>query len=418
MLGQCPPPRKAVHQDFRSPEGDVLDQGIAIYFQAPNSFTGEDVLEFQAHGGPVVLQLILKAVLACGARLARPGEFSERAFLNDKLDLVQAEAIADLINASTEQAARSALRSLQGEFSQKIQGFVERLIELRVYVEAAMDFPEEEVDFLADGHIESRLSDLAAALAELYESGRQGALLREGMTAVIAGKPNAGKSSLLNAMSGRESAIVTPVPGTTRDMVKETIDLKGIPLQIIDTAGLRQSDDVVEKIGIERALKVIGEADVLLLVVDGHEPMPESAEHYWRAITGQPLPALPRLWIRNKADLMGLPAHQSEWHGERMLTLSAATGDGIDMLRQVLQELAGVHHTGESPLMARERHLQAIRQARQAVDDALHQLQVHKAGELVAEELRRAQDSLSIITGEFSPDDLLGEIFSSFCIGK
>ena len=418
MLGLCPPPRQAVYQNFQTADGEVLDTGIALFFQGPNSFTGEDVVEFQGHGGPVVLQRILKATLSCGARLAKPGEFSERAFLNDKLDLAQAEAIADLINASTEQAARSALRSLQGDFSRQVDALVTRLIELRVYVEAAMDFPEEEVDFLADGHIGDRLSVLAKELAELHASCRQGALLREGMTAVIAGKPNAGKSSLLNALSGRDSAIVSPVPGTTRDMVRETIDLQGMPLQIIDTAGLRQSDDLVEKIGIERALQAMEQADVLLLVVDGKEPMPNSASDYWQVITGQPMPTLPHLWIRNKADLLRQPAHRSTWHGDPMLTLSAATGDGIDLLRSALQELAGVHQTGESPFMARERHLQAIGQAREAIGEALHQLKTHKAGELVAEELRRAQNSLSVITGEFSSDDLLGAIFSSFCIGK
>jgi len=412
-------PRYAHYGPFRDGRGQVLDEGLALYFPGPNSFTGEDVLELQGHGGPVVLDLLLRRCLELGARLARPGEFSERAFLNDKLDLAQAEAIADLIEASSEQAARNALRSLQGEFSRRVHGLTERLIELRIYVEAAIDFPEEEIDFLADGHVLGLLDGVRSDLAGVLREAGQGALLRDGMTVVIAGRPNAGKSSLLNALAGREAAIVTEIAGTTRDVLREHIHIDGMPLHVLDTAGLRDTDDRVERIGVERALQAIGEADRVLLVVDSSAPEAADPFALWPEFFEQrPDPARVTL-IRNKADLSGEAiALEVGADGHVTLGLSAKSSAGLELLREHLKACMGYEQTSESSFSARRRHLEALRQAGTALEHGRAQLTLAGAGELLAEDLRQAQQALGEITGAFSSDDLLGRIFSSFCIGK
>ncbi|TWC39586.1 tRNA modification GTPase trmE [Pseudomonas sp. SJZ079] len=412
-------PRYAHYGPFFADAEQVIDEGLALYFPGPNSFTGEDVLELQGHGGPVVLDLLLRRCLQLGARLARPGEFSERAFLNDKLDLAQAEAIADLIEASSEQAARNALRSLQGEFSKRVHNLTERLISLRIYVEAAIDFPEEEIDFLADGHVLKLLQEVRADLAEVLRQAGQGALLRDGMTVVIAGRPNAGKSSLLNALAGREAAIVTEIAGTTRDLLREHIHIDGMPLHVVDTAGLRDTDDQVEKIGVARALNAIGEADRILLMVD--TTAPEAADPFalWPEFLDQrPDPAKVTL-IRNKADLsheaVGLEVSADN---HVTISLSAKSNAGLELLREHLKACMGYEQTSESSFSARRRHLEALRQAETCLAHGHAQLTLAGAGELLAEDLRQAQHALGEITGAFSSDDLLGRIFSSFCIGK
>ncbi|MDH1264914.1 tRNA uridine-5-carboxymethylaminomethyl(34) synthesis GTPase MnmE [Pseudomonas sp. GD03944] len=412
-------PRYAHYGPFFAENDQVLDEGLALFFPGPNSFTGEDVLELQGHGGPVVLDLLLRHCLQLGARLARPGEFSERAFLNDKLDLAQAEAIADLIEASSEQAARNALRSLQGEFSRRVHSLTERLINLRIYVEAAIDFPEEEIDFLADGHVLGLLEAVRNELAGVLREAGQGALLREGMTVVIAGRPNAGKSSLLNALAGREAAIVTEIAGTTRDILREHIHIDSMPLHVVDTAGLRDTDDQVEKIGVERALKAIGEADRILLVVDATAPEAADPFALWPEFLDQrPDPSRVTL-IRNKADLSAEPvALEVSEDGHVTISLSAKSSAGLDLLRDHLKACMGYEQTAESGFSARRRHLEALRQASAHLDHGHAQLTLAGAGELLAEDLRQAQHALGEITGAFSSDDLLGRIFSSFCIGK
>ena len=416
-----PKPRHAHYCEFRDDAGLPLDQGLLLYFRGPHSFTGEDVLELQGHGGPVVLDMLLRRCLELGARLARPGEFSERAFLNDKLDLAQAEAIADLIEASSEQAARNALRSLQGEFSRRVHGLAERMVQLRMYVEAAIDFPEEEIDFLADGHVLGQLNAVIADLAGVQRSASQGALLRDGMNVVIAGRPNAGKSSLLNALAGREAAIVTDIAGTTRDVLREHIHIDGMPLHVVDTAGLRDTDDHVEKIGVERALQAIGEADRVLLVVDSTAPEAADPFALWpEFLDARPDPAKVTL-IRNKADLSGEASGlQTCSDGHVTITLSARHGEsaGLELLRQHLKQCMGYEQTAESGFSARRRHLDALRQAAGYLDHGRAQLTLMGAGELLAEDLRMAHQALGEITGAFTPDDLLGRIFSSFCIGK
>ena len=410
MLGNVPKANRAVHRQFLGNDGRVLDDGIGIYFPGPHSFTGEDVLELQGHGGKIVMDMLLQACLQNGARLARPGEFSERAFLNDKLDLAQAEAIADLIDSSSEQAARSALRSLQGDFSKAVNGLLTQITELRMYVEAALDFPEEEIDFLADQRVLDRVRSIQTQLGNIFDKARQGSLLREGMQLVIVGKPNAGKSSLLNAMAGQEMAIVTEYAGTTRDVLRESINLDGMPLHIIDTAGLRESEDPVEKIGIERAWKAVEKADQILFLVDDAEAADQTNEDLVSKLPKH----LPRLTVHNKIDKSG---HAEGLHGDD-LYISAKQHIGIDTLRDVLKQRMGYQADNEDLFIARRRHLQALEETQQAVDRAAEQLTVFNAGELMAEELRLAQDSLGKITGKFTPDDLLGEIFSSFCIGK
>ncbi|PTS82416.1 tRNA uridine-5-carboxymethylaminomethyl(34) synthesis GTPase MnmE [Pseudomonas sp. HMWF032] len=412
-------PRYAHFGPFFADAKQVLDEGLALYFPGPNSFTGEDVLELQGHGGPVVLDLLLRRCVQLGARLARPGEFSERAFLNDKLDLAQAEAIADLIEASSEQAARNALRSLQGEFSRRVHGLTERLISLRIYVEAAIDFPEEEIDFLADGHVLNLLDEVRTDLAGVLREAGQGALLRDGMTVVIAGRPNAGKSSLLNALAGREAAIVTEIAGTTRDVLREHIHIDGMPLHVVDTAGLRDTEDQVERIGVERALKAIGEADRILLVVDATAPEADDPFALWpEFLDRRPDPAKVTL-IRNKADLSGESVVLEVCNdGHVTISLSAKSTEGLDLLREHLKACMGYEQTSESSFSARRRHLEALRQAAAHLEHGHAQLTLAGAGELLAEDLRMAQQALGEITGAFSSDDLLGRIFSSFCIGK
>jgi len=412
-------PRHAHYGAFRAADGSAIDEGLMLYFPAPHSFTGEEVLELQGHGGPVVLDMLLRRCLELGARLARPGEFSERAFLNDKLDLAQAEAIADLIEASSEQAARNALRSLQGAFSQRVESLTEKLIQLRIQVEAAIDFPEEEIDFLADGHILALLQGVREELAAVLREAGQGALLRDGMTVVIAGRPNAGKSSLLNALAGREAAIVTDIAGTTRDVLREHIHIDGMPLHVIDTAGLRETGDQVERIGVARALEAIGEADRVLLVVDSSAAEAADPFALWpEFFDSAPDPRKITL-VRNKADLSGEPValHESA-DGHVTLHLSASSGAGLELLRDHLKACMGFQQTAESSFSARRRHLQALQQASLSLDHGLRQLTEAGAGELLAEDLRAAQQALGEITGSFSSDDLLGRIFSSFCIGK
>jgi tRNA modification GTPase len=409
-----PEVRKAHYTAFYGENDEVLDQGIALYFKAPHSFTGEDVLELQAHGGPIVLQWLIDRVVKLGARLAKPGEFSQQAFLNDKLDLAQAEAIADLIDASSDQAARSALKSLQGEFSQQIEQLVEGLIQLRLYVEAAIDFPEEEIDFLSDGHVAGQLHQLMQKMNQVLQSAQQGVLLREGMSVVILGRPNAGKSSLLNALSGKESAIVTDIAGTTRDIVKEHIHIDGMPLHILDTAGLRETGDEVEKIGIARAWQAIEGADRVLVMVQAGTEIDAQDQ----AILDKLPKKLPITLIQNKIDLVNLQPGLVEKSGYTEIYLSAKHKFGLDLLTQHLKQSMGLAQTTEGVFMARKRHLDALNIAQKAMINAQYQLEHFAAGELVAEDLRLAQNALSEITGRFSSDDLLGRIFSSFCIGK
>lgn len=419
VLGKELQPRLANYLPFKEADGTVLDQGIALFFKAPNSFTGEDVLELQGHGGQVVLDLLLKRILQVeGVRLARPGEFSEQAFLNDKLDLAQAEAIADLIDASSEQAARSALKSLQGEFSNKINRLVDSVIYLRTYVEAAIDFPDEEIDFLADGKIESHLHEIIVNLDDVRAEARQGAILREGMKVVIAGRPNAGKSSLLNALAGREAAIVTDIAGTTRDVLREHIHIDGMPLHIIDTAGLRDATDEVERIGISRAWNEIEQAERVLLMLDSTDADSQNIEKVRSEFLVKLPQNLPVTIVRNKADLSGETESVGEENGYTVICLSAKTQKGVDLLREHLKQSMGYQSGTEGGFLARRRHLEALEKAAQHLQSGYIQLTQFHAGELLAEELRLVQEHLSEITGQFTSDDLLGNIFSSFCIGK
>lgn len=419
LSGREPVARHAHYGPFHADDGEVIDEGLMLFFPGPHSFTGEDVLELQGHGGPVVMDMLLRRCAELGVRLARPGEFSERAFLNDKLDLAQAEAIADLIEASSVQAARNAIRSLQGEFSRRVHQLTEKLIQLRIYVEAAIDFPEEEIDFLADGRVLALLQAVREELSAVIHEAGQGALLREGMNVVIAGRPNAGKSSLLNALAGREAAIVTDIAGTTRDVLREHIHIDGMPLHVIDTAGLRDTEDQVERIGVERAIKAIEDADRILLVVDASALSSDTDESSWpNILVAKPDPTKTTL-IRNKADLTGEGATLSvDLDGHATLSLSARSGDGLQLLREHLKTCMGYDQTAESGFSARRRHLDALRQAAEHLEHGHAQLTLAGAGELLAEDLRQAQHALGGITGAFSSDDLLGRIFSSFCIGK
>ncbi|MGX3020680.1 tRNA uridine-5-carboxymethylaminomethyl(34) synthesis GTPase MnmE [Ursidibacter sp. B-7004-1] len=419
VLGKCPKPRMADYLPFKDEDGTILDQGIALFFKAPNSFTGEDVLELQGHGGQVILDILLNRILKVkGIRIARAGEFSEQAFLNDKLDLAQAEAIADLIDATSEQAARSALKSLQGEFSNKINQLVDSVIYLRTYVEAAIDFPDEEIDFLADGKIETKLNEIIAQLANVRQEAKQGTILREGMKVVIAGKPNAGKSSLLNALAGREAAIVTNIAGTTRDVLREHIHIDGMPLHIIDTAGLREASDEVEKIGIKRAWDEIAQADHVLLMIDSTESQSENFQQEWADFLSKLPTNIPVTVIRNKVDLTGESESLVKVDNFTLIRLSAQTKVGVDLLREHLKKSMGYQSSTEGGFIARRRHLVALETASEHLQRGHIQLTQFHAGELLAEELRLVQNALSEITGQFTSDDLLGNIFSSFCIGK
>ncbi len=407
MLGSLPEPRTATYRNFRDAAGERVDAGLALYFPAPASFTGESVLELHGHGGPLVVSLVVDAAVGFGARPAAPGEFSRRAFLNDKLDLVQAEAIADLISSGTAQAARAALRSLSGAFSSAVDALSEQLIRLRMHVEAAIDFPEEEIDFLSDERLLERVDECEQAFDVLLDSARQGRVLRDGYQVVIVGKSNAGKSSLLNLLSGQEAAIVTEVAGTTRDILREQIDVDGLAVELVDTAGLRNDPDRIEKEGIRRARRALENADAVLWIQDASDP-----DH---GDIDEELPDdVPVTVVRNKIDLVG----EDPEVGEDSVSLSAKTGQGLDGLRRRIRELAGYENRGEGAFTARRRHLVALREARAHFDAGRDALRGASAGELFAEELRLCQQALGEITGAVTSDDLLGRIFSEFCIGK
>jgi len=404
-------PRHAYYGSFYDKDSNKIDKGVSIYFPGPNSYTGEDVIEFQGHGGMSVLRKLLETATFFGARLAEPGEFTKRAFLNGKMDLVQAEAVQDLIQSSSEQSALSAVRSLTGEFSEKINHLLADLTSLRVFVEATIDFSDEEIDFLESHEVSAKLQTLKNLLLEILESANQGAILRDGLYVTIAGKPNAGKSSLLNALTKQPSAIVTDIAGTTRDVLKETIHIDGMPLHIIDTAGLHNSNNIIEQEGIRRAHTEINNADVVLLVYDAKDKLADLS------ILPESVKNKPIIYIRNKIDLLKAKAKINEVENQTEVSLSAKNGDGIDLLRQALSEVAGYNPDGEGVFLARKRHILAIDLTLNYINSAIEQLEVG-ASELVAEDLRQAGMSLGTITGEFSSDDLLGEIFSSFCIGK
>jgi tRNA modification GTPase len=426
LLGFSPKPRHAHYCPFHDHTGHQIDQGIALFFPGPNSFTGEDVLELQGHGGYFVLDALLQTLLSAGVRLARPGEFTERAFLNDKMDLAQAEAIADLIDSSSAEAARSAMRTLQGEFSRLVNHLAESIIELRVYLEAAIDFTDEEIDFLSEGRIAEKLAALVVQLDTVLAQARQGALIREGMNVVIAGKPNAGKSSLLNALAGKDSAIVTAIAGTTRDILSEQIHIDGMPLHITDTAGLRDSQDIVEQEGIRRALNAIREADRVLLMVDStvdqvdNSNLDDYLDSPGFGELRQAVEISKLTIIQNKSDLLNLAPSlvANTEKGAAIIRLSAKQGLGIDILRNHLKACMGFDSTGEGGFIARRRHLDALEKARECLLQAVWQMSGRGAAELVAEDLRHAHQHLGEITGSFTTDELLGRIFSSFCVGK
>lgn len=418
ILGKLPELRKAEYLPFYNLSGEVLDQGIALYFKGPNSFTGEDVLELQGHGGPIILDMLLKSILTIdNVRMANPGEFSEQAFLNDKLDLTQAEAIADLINSTSEQAAKCALHSLQGDFSKLVNQMVEDTIHLRMYVEAAIDFPEEEIDFLADEKVVNDLKAIINQVEKVQAKAQQGSIIREGMRVVIAGRPNAGKSSLLNALSGKDSAIVTDIAGTTRDVLSEQIHLDGMPLHIIDTAGLREASDRVEQIGIEKAWQEINQADRVLLMIDA-DSKEEDPRTFWPEFFEKLPDNIGLTVIKNKADVANVPVSFDESGQYPTVTLSAKTQQGLELLTNHLKSIMGYQGSIEGGFMARRRHLAALETAHHHLIIGLEQLEAYVAGEILAEELRLCQEALNQITGEFTNDDLLSEIFSSFCIGK
>ena len=416
LIGKPLLPRRATYSVFSDAEGEAIDEGVALYFPGPSSFTGESILELQGHGGMVVLDRLVRRCVELGARVARPGEFSERAFFNDKMDLAQAEAIADLIDASSVEAARSAVRSMQGEFSQLINELVETMIQVRIFVEAAIDFPEEEIDFLQDKMLAANLDQLSTDLTAVLAQAQQGAILRDGLTVVLAGKPNAGKSSLLNALAGIDAAIVTAVPGTTRDVLRERITLGGLPLNIIDTAGLRDSDNEIEQEGVRRAWKEIANADQVLFVADATDASNPKLEELWPEYFQRNLGSTQSVTLLlNKIDLSG---HQPGEIDEATLAISVKDKSGFDALASHLQTKAGYLGHGEGLFSARRRHLIALTNALTFVQNGIDQLKGAGAGELLAEDLRQAQNELSEITGKFTPDDLLGRIFSSFCIGK
>ena len=423
ILGQCPSPRYAAYLDFKDADNQLIDRGIAIYYNNPHSYTGEDVLELQAHGGTALMQLLLARCIELGARQADPGEFTQRAYLNEKLDLAQAEAVMDVINAATAEAAKSAMRSLSGEFSNRINVLLSKLIDLRLYVEACLDFPEEEIDFITQGRVAEKLSAIQNELADIFAKAKQGSLLREGINVVLVGQPNVGKSSLMNQLAGEEIAIVTPIAGTTRDTIKNVIQINGVPLHIIDTAGLRETDDEVEKFGIARTWTSLQTAHIALLLVDAAHGITDVEESILDRLPRD----LPKIWVHNKIDLSEesqkieqnvasnvISALAQETH----IFISAKFGVGLDLLKNHLLQIVDWRTSadgGEGVFMARARHLDALTNVNLYLNSATSQM---GSAELVAEDLRLAQDALSSITGEFTPDDLLGEIFSRFCIGK
>lgn len=411
ILKQCPKPRYAAFLPFYDADHTLIDQGIAIYYQGPHSYTGEDVLELQAHGGMAVLNRLLNCCLTAGARLAEPGEFTFRAYLNEKLDLAQAESVADLINATTTEAAKSAVRSLSGEFSQAINSLLQNLIELRVYVEACLDFPEEEIDFITTGNVLQQLETLQKNVETVFSRAKQGALLRDGFDVVLIGQPNVGKSSLMNALSGQSVAIVTDIAGTTRDMIKSHIQIKGVPMNVIDTAGLRETEDTVEKFGIDRTWLAAESADIALLLVDAYHGIGNEE----KSIIARLNPQIHKIWVHNKIDLTDDQPKKAQVDNETHLYLSAKTGDGLETLKSTLLSIAGYQAFEEGVFTARSRHIASMKRVTQHLSNAIASI---NAAELVAEELSLAQHDLSSITGEFSSDDLLGEIFGQFCIGK
>ncbi len=416
ILGSLPKPRYACFSKFYDENEQVIDQGIALYFPAPHSYTGEDILELQGHGGPVIMNLLMARCLSVGARLAQPGEFTLRAYLNNKLDLVQAESVADIIEASTSEAARCAMRSLQGAFSATIGSLVRHIIELRIIIEATLDFPEEEIDILQSMQVDHQLVVIQDQLEQVLIASRQGSLLQEGIKVVLVGQPNVGKSSLMNQLAEEEIAIVTEIPGTTRDTIQQTIKIEGVPIHIIDTAGLRKTDDIVEKKGIERTQAAIQKADMLLLLLDSNATDTSSNHEILNNLPA----SLPRLIIYNKIDLLHIDPGIENKAGQVMIHLSAKTGAGITLLRQKLLEMVGwqSNNAGEGLFMARQRHLQALMAAKTHLENARLLMENNYQLELLAEELRCSQTALATITGEFTADDLLGEIFSHFCIGK
>ena len=411
ILGHCPAPRYAAYLPFNDSNQLLIDRGIAIFYPNPHSYTGEDVLELQAHGGSALMQIVLARCIALGARQAEPGEFTRRAYLNDKIDLAQAEAVADVINATTMEAAKSAVRSLTGEFSNSINSVLAKLINLRLYVEACLDFPEEEIDFITQGKVAEKLDAIIAELKVVFAKAKQGSLLREGLQVVLVGQPNVGKSSLMNQLSGEEVAIVTPVAGTTRDTIKNTIQINGIPLNVIDTAGLRDTKDAVEKVGIARTYRALENAQVALLLVDAANGIGDTEKSILTHLPQE----IAKIWVHNKIDTTQEKAKILEIANELHIYLSAKTGEGIELLKQQLLNIAGFQQNTEGVFMARARHLEALIHVEQHLSQAASHI---NSAELVAEELRLAQEALSSITGEFTPDDLLGEIFSKFCIGK
>lgn len=417
ILGACPAARHAAYLAFRDTDANLIDRGIAIYYAAPHSYTGEDVLELQAHGGTALMQLLLARCLELGARQAEPGEFTRRAYLNDKIDLAQAEAVADVISAATVEAARSAMRSLSGEFSLRIHTLLNQLINLRMYIEACLDFPEEEIDFITQGKVAEKLDSITQELLSVFFSARQGHLLSEGIHVVLVGQPNVGKSSLMNQLAGEEIAIVTPIAGTTRDTLKNEIQINGVPLHIVDTAGLRESVDEIEQQGMVRTWRALEKANIALLLVDAAHGIAEAE----KSILAKLPAVLPKIWVHNKIDLSQKATKTEEnprleeYAGETHIYLSAKTGAGLHLLREHLLKIAGWQPVGEGSFMARSRHLQALKKVEQHL--LVAKLLMNQP-ELLAEELRISQESLATITGEFSPDDLLGEIFSKFCIGK
>ena len=411
MLGFDPKPRYAHYGSFFNNNGEEIDKGVALFFPGPNSFTGEDVIEFQGHGGMSVMRMLLESSVELGAIYAEPGEFSKRAFLNGKMDLVQAEAVADLIDATSQRASASALRSLSGEFSNKVNQLTQSIIELRVFVEATIDFSDEEIDFLASSEVKVKAQNIKQQIYEIFVAAKQGSILREGLTVAIAGKPNAGKSSLLNALTQNDSAIVTDIAGTTRDTLKETINIDGMSLNIVDTAGLHNSEDIVEQEGIKRAKTEIQKADLVLLVFDAQDDNPDLS------ILPDGLENTPLFIIKNKIDLVNSDSTNANFDKYELVSISAKDGTGIDILTNKLSNFAGLNNVGEGVYLARQRHINALELALDAIDNSIEQLDSGSA-ELMAEDLRQAGQYMGSITGEFSSDDLLGEIFSSFCIGK